>query len=148
MNTLQKASTSVVTRETVPYVATQGTPADVLASSEVDDRALWDEALEAILSWRSNPEHFAPEDRPDLPVVDAAIDYAVDVRDLGASPPSSIVPSGSGCVAFEWRAGEETLIVEFVDSGEAVLTRFVGNRVVEKERLIRDPLTRRLELEG
>jgi len=148
MNTLQEHTASVTQEETEPYGGTQGTPADALTSRGVDDRALWDEALEAMLSWRSNPEQFEPEDRPDLPIVDAALDYAVDVRDGGVSLPSSIVPSGSGRIAFEWRAGEETLIVELVGSGEAVLTRFHDDRVVEKGRLVRDPLTRKLELEG
>ena len=148
MNTLQEHCVSVTRENTVVYVGTQGTPPDALTSSAVDDRALWDEALEAMLSWRSSPENFAPEDRPDLPIVDAALDYAIDVRDLDVSPPSSIVPSGSGRVAFEWRAGEKTLIVELVGSGEAVLTRFLDNRVVEQQRLLRNPQTRKLELEG
>jgi hypothetical protein len=123
-------------------------PADALTSREPDDRALWNEALEAMHSWRFDPEQFAPEDRPDIHILEAAIDYAVDQLEQGAAAPSSIVPSGSGRVAFEWRADNETMIVDFVGRGEAVLTHFVGGRVVEKERLVSDPLTRRLEPEG
>lgn len=148
MNTLQVQSAAVTQENTVVYVGTQGTPPDALTSRGIDDGALWREAIEAMLSWRSNPEQFEPDDRPDLPIVDAALDLAVGVQDLGVSPPSSIVPSGSGRVAFEWWAGEETLIVELVGSGEAVLTRFLDNRVVESQRLLRNPQTSKLELES
>ncbi len=148
MSTLQAESAAVTQENTVVYGGTQGTPPDVLTSRGVDDGALWREAIEAMLSWRSDPEQFEPDDRPDLSILDTAIDYAVDIRDLGVSPPSNIVPSGSGHVAFEWCAGEETLIVELVCSGEAAVTHFLDNRVIEKQRLLRNPQTRKLELES
>lgn len=148
MSTVQEASAAVTPENTVLYGGTQGTPPEALTWRGVDDGALWREALEAMLSWRSNPEQFEPDDRPDISILDTAIDYAVDVRDLGVSPPSNIVPAGSGRVAFEWCAGEVTLIVELVGSGEAEVTRFLGNRVVEKQRLLRNPQTRKLELES
>lgn len=149
MTTFAEHIASITRTETVQYIVTRGTPADALAPREVvEDEMLWKEIIEAMLSWRLDFSRFDPEDRPDGEILDTAIDYACDEIRSGAPAPSSVVPSGSGRVAFEWNAGDNTVIVEFVDRGVAMLTQFVGDLVESNVRLKRDPLTRKLEIEG
>ena len=129
------------------YSRTQVTPRTALATDTAADEAkLWDDALDRMLEWRKTPEQFEPEDAPDLAVLDTAIDYAVDERTDGGVAPVSIVPSGNGRVAFEWHSHGAIMLIEFVERGRAVYTRFVDGKVEEKGQLVRDPKSRKLEL--
>ena len=149
MTTVTERIASITWMETVQYPVTRGTPADALATREVDeDQTLWMEIIEAMLSWRSDSSRFDPADRPDEDILDSAIDYAFDQIPGGAPAPSNVVPSGSGRVAFEWNAGDDAAIVEFIDRGIAMFTRFVGDRVESKVRLVHNPRSRKLEIEG
>lgn len=133
----------------IPYGITHGAPPETLASQEVgDDQAFWDEVIEDMLSWLSDPSIFDPEDQPDKEILETALDYAYDQRSVSASVPSNVVPSGSGRIAFEWYAGDDAEIVEFIELGKAILTRFKGNRVIEVSHLFRNPQSRKLEKEG
>lgn len=149
MTTFTERIASITWMEAVQYPVTRGTPPDALAPREgVEDQILWKEIIESMLSWRSDSSKFDPADRPDQDILDAAIDYAVDASSSGAPVPSNVVPSGSGRVAFEWNAGDDAAIVEFIDRGVAMFTRFIGDCVEYKVRLLRDPRSRKLEIEG
>lgn len=143
-----EGSISVMREATVPYAVTQGTPAEALTSHGPDDEDLWNEAIESMLDWRSDPTQFAPEDQPDFAILDTAIDYAMDSIPKKVPAPSSVAPSGSGRVSFEWHAGNDAVIFEIVRRGEAEYTRFAGGNVVRQGRFIRNPMTRKLELES
>lgn len=132
-----------------PYLQTGGTSDSALASTTLPTPELgWFDAIERMLEWRNSPETFAPEDRIDIGVLDSAIDLAVDYDSMNQPVPSSIVPSGSGCIAFEWNAGSETMIIELTGVGRATVTRFEDGRVVYRGVLLRDPKTRKLQLEA
>lgn len=142
-NILSDASGSIT-----PFTRTHAAPPEALATSATGDAAVWDDACERMLAWRSNPNQFAPDDQPSTEILDTAIDFAVDERTRGGPAPSIIIPSGDGRVAFEWHYRHSTMIIDFVGRGRAKYTKFADGRVVEKGVLIRNPQTRKLELGG
>lgn len=145
----QVASVTCTEVEDVPYSVTGGAPTNALTSRQDDeDQTVWKEIVDTMLAWHSDAGKFDPADQPDKDILDTAFDYAVDQITGGGAAPSNVVPSGSGRIAFEWNAGDRTDIVEFIAQGVATLTRFQGGRVVETGRLIRNPRSRKLEIEG
>jgi len=148
MNTAYVPTPSTTWTDSIPYGITQGTTADALVSREVDeDQILWDEIEEAILSWYSS-DIFDPMDRPATEILNTALDFVIDQKSaFGAPAPSNVVPSGSGQIAFEWNTGNDAVILEFTGLGVAVVTKFKGNRVVKTFTLIRNPRSRKLEIE-
>lgn len=131
-----------------PFSRTHGASPDALATSVGDDASQWDDAIERMLAWRSNPGQFNEEDEPSIQIIETAIDFAVDERTSGGPAPMIIIPSGDGKVAFEWHYRRSTMIIEFVDRGRAKYTKFVDGRVIEKGELNRNPETRKMELGG
>lgn len=132
-----------------PFSRTHATPQTALATPAAqDDAALWDDACERMLAWRMNTDQFEPDDAPEIDILDTAIDFAVDERTRGGPVPTSIVPSGDGRVAFEWRYRGSTMVVEFVARGRARYTSFISGKVVAKGVLVRNPKSRKLELGG
>lgn len=119
------------------YSRTRALPETALSTADLDeDQTLWDEACERMLAWRSSLDQFEAEDAPDLAVLDTAIDFAIDERTSGGPAPSSIVPSGSGRIAFEWIAGDDTMIIEFVGCGRAEYTRITAGKVTQQGQLL------------
>lgn len=130
-----------------PFTKTSAAPQTSLASPDSGASAeLWCNAVERMLAWRSHPERFEPDDAPTIEVLDTAIDYAEDERGRSGPAPTSIVPSGDGRVAFEWCDRGSTMIVEFVGRGRARYTIIDAGKVVKKGVLVRNPLSRKLEL--
>jgi len=130
-----------------PFGRTHATPQTALSTPAThDDAALWDDACERMLAWRSSTDQFEPDDAPEVDILDTAIDFAVDERTRGGPAPSSIVPSGDGRVAFEWNDRGSTMVVEFIARGRARFTRIISGKVVEKGVLVRNPKSRKLEL--
>ncbi len=125
---------------------TSATPQTALATPVTEDAALWDDAIERMLAWRGDTDSFEPDDAPEINILDTAIDLAVDERTRGGPAPSCVVPSGDGRVAFEWHDHDSTMIIEFVARGRARYTRLMLGKVVEKGVLVRNPLSRKLEL--
>ncbi len=148
MSEVMELETQIIRNEEVRVDTTSGTPAGAFASFRSEDGRLWRQAIDEMLGWRSTPEQFPPEDRPDQDIIITAIDYACDKVEDGGPVPESIVPSGSGRIAMEWNAGTTTVIVEFIGLGVATLTRFEGQRVVVKTVLYRNPKSRKLEQRG
>lgn len=149
MSTLESRSiVSDANASVVPFTQTRGAPPQALATAMRDDADLWRDACDRMLSWRSNPTLFDPADRPAIDVLDAAIDFAVDELDRRGPAPSIIVPSGDGAVAFEWHSRDRVMIIEFVGRGRAVYTIFDHGKVTSEGSLVRDPQSRRLELQG
>jgi len=142
-NTLSGSASAVT-----PISRTRGAPPNALATSASDDASLWYDACERMLEWRSNPDQFAPDDQPLIEILDTAIDYAVDERNVGGPAPTIIIPSGDGRVAFEWHGRRSTMIIEFTGRGRANYTKFADGRVIEKGLLIRNPENRMMELGG
>lgn len=136
------------TGSVMPFSRTYGAPADSLFTTEADDAALWDDACEQLLAWRSDPDAFDADDQPTTEILDTAIDFAVDERTRGGPAPSIIVPSGDGHIAFEWHARRSMMIIEFVGQGRAKFTKFADGLVIEKGVLERNPRSRKLELGG
>ena len=136
------------TRLITPYSQAHGARPDSLLASATDDVALWNDACERMLAWRSAPDEFDGDDQPSIEILDTAIDYAVDERDRGGPAPTIVVPSGGNKIAFEWHARRCTMIIEFIGCGYAKYTKFVDGRVIEKGVLERNPRTRKMELGG
>ncbi|MBV8781243.1 MAG: hypothetical protein JO353_07585 [Phycisphaerae bacterium] len=128
----------------------QGTPTQALLTSASSDAAMWRCAIDQILAWRSTSEQIDLDDRPDADVLEAAIDFAVDQIEAcdGVVAPNSIVLSGSGRIAMEWNEESLTSIIEFVGRGTAVHTQFNRGKVILKQFLDRNPISRHLELRG
>jgi len=147
MSTMDRRSIlSDVTGSVTPFSRTHGASPDVLATTSTGDAALWDDACERMLAWRSGSEHFDADDEPTLEILDTAIDFAVDERTSGGPAPTIIIPSGDGKVAFEWHHRRGTMVIEFVGRGRAKYTKFADGRVIDKGVLTRNPQTRKLEL--
>jgi hypothetical protein len=150
MSVIQCQPSSITRGVTLPYgTATGGTPATALSTSpRASETSLWTQLIDAMLKWKSDPSAFDPADVPSAPILDTAIDYAVDQRDRGFTAPSCGGPSGSGRIAFEWHSMPETLIIEFIDRGIARFSHFNGDRISERGHLVRNPLTRQMENKG
>ncbi|MBI1374287.1 MAG: hypothetical protein GC159_16345 [Phycisphaera sp.] len=157
MSTVQDSNTGILRDKVFESGDTAGTPADALASSVRQDTIIcqqkandWQQAVDVLLGWKSSPDQFDPEDRPDAAILDTAIDYAFDQSRFedGDVAPDSIIPSGSGRVAMEWNDGQETVIIDFVGRGVARYTLFKQGRVQAKLVLRRNPESRQLELQG
>lgn len=150
MSELQTYATDITRDRARLRIDTGGSNADALVSSSRPDVALWRQAIDQMLGWRSAAADLAAEDKPDDDVLDTAIDYAVDqIENIsGAAAPSSIIPSGSGRIAMEWNDGSITFIIEFVALGTANLIEFRAGKVIRRSTLRRNPKSRQLELWG
>jgi len=151
MSFAQKEQETNVSDRIVRVGFTGGTPAEALLSSpRLDAKKHWASAIDEMLRWKSAPTEFNVEDRPTDEVLETAIDYAVDQSEdpNGASPPSSIIPSGARRIAMEWNDGDVTLIVEFIALGRAARTIFIGGKVADKRILARNPSSRKMEIRG
>jgi hypothetical protein len=135
-------------RTVTPFAKTRGATAEVLATPAIDSASLWTDAIDRMLEWRADPDRFDPCDAPSSEILDSAIDYAHDASRSGCFAPTIIVPSGDGRVAFEWHFGRDLMLIEFVGQGTANLTVFTDGKVVRRDELTRDPLTRTLERGG
>lgn len=156
MNNVQQHTPEITRDRTYRYGGTGGTPADALSPTR-RDAALkrqrvedWQQAIHEMLGWMSTPDQFDPQDQPDDAILETAIDYAADQieEEEGDIAPDSIVLSGSGRIAMEWNDGAATAIIEFVQRGKAHFTLFVEGKVREKQVLVRNPESRKLELRG
>ena len=111
--------------------------------------ALWKQAIDQMLEWKTKRSVDNCEDYPTQDVADTAIDFAVDQSDTGTSAPDSIVPSGGGRIAMEWNTPFQTIIVEFIGLGAATYIRFdSAGKVAARDTLRRNPQSRRLQLQG
>lgn len=122
--------------------------ADSLATFNYKDETHWRNAIDELLLWKSAPDTFDIEFKPDPAILDSAIDFAVDNLEVSQPAPRSIVPSGNGSITMEWRDGPVTLIVEFDDPGRATFSRFCNGHLAEEGMLHRNPLSRSLERRG
>lgn len=129
---------------------TRSTSSDVLATgSPSRDAEHWQSLIDELLRWkREAASLFDPDFVPSPEVLETSIDFALDVQGQGDPAPRSVAPSGDGKIAFEWRAGPRTVLVEVLHAGLIEYTEFFGDRVIEEGVYRRDPLTRRLELAG
>jgi len=157
MSTAVRQSGAATRSVSRPYVDTGGTTGSALVVGPLGPTRedLWRDAIDCMLRWSNSPEIFSPIDQPDSAVLESAIDLAFDLWDpeekhapeMRWVAPTSIVPSGDGRIAFEWNAGNETIIIEITGEGSANATVFLGGKVVDHGPLRRNPLTRKLEME-
>lgn len=148
MNTVEYAGTESRRSVSRNNVMTGVASPDSLASFINNDASLWRSAIDELLRWKSAADTFDDDDAPDSAILDTAIDFAVDMLHERGPAPRSIVPSGNGSIAMEWRDGAVTLIVEFNEPGRATYSKFCNGRLDEVENLYRDPMSRKLELRG
>lgn len=143
---------SGISRESIIRLAECHGPSPIARISSDDyEIGLWKQAVDQMLQWRKSASADRSEDLPSAEIVDAAIDFAMDQIGLkhATSAPDSIVPSGAGRIAMEWNSATSTVILEFVETGGAIHTRFGPNgTVVERNRVQRNPKSRQLELRG
>jgi hypothetical protein len=145
----EKFDISEVNRSSIPRLETGGTSPDALSTTWVD-ATLWEQIVDQLLRWKSNPDMFEIQDQPDHPVLATAIDYAVDQMrgNEGAAAPGSVISSGNGRIAMEWNDGPLTVTIEFTGLGVAEYTLFDHGKVHKKSALLRNPRSRQLELRG
>lgn len=107
----------------------------------------WKDAIDQILKFKSNPNSLDQDDVPCDAVYEAAIDFAVDHKCLGARAPSWIVPSGAGRIAFEWHVGNRKFLLEFIEEGIAEYIEICDGKIANRGVMRRNPRSRKLELE-
>ncbi|MEM1354385.1 MAG: hypothetical protein AAGC44_10455 [Planctomycetota bacterium] len=100
---------------------------------------LWDDALDALLSWK-NEDHVSWE------CLTTAIDFSIDMKREGHPAPSCISANEDGTISFEWRYDGTTLAYEVQGLGEIEHFVLDNGRVVVNEHWYRDPVTRKLQL--
>ncbi len=127
---------------------TRSTSSDALATgSSGRDAEHWQTLIDELLRWKGEATSlFDASFVPSSEVIETSIDFALDVQSQDDPAPRSVAPSGDGKIAFEWRAGPRTMLVEVLAAGLIEYTEFSGDRVVEEGVYRRDPRTRRLEL--
>jgi len=110
------------------------------------ETAHWEEAIDQILKFKSDTDFLDQNDVPSDAAYQAAIDFAVDHKDLETRAPSWIVPSGSGRIVFEWHVGDSKFLLEFVEEGFAKYIELHRGKVVNRGFMHRNPISRKLEL--
>lgn len=122
--------------------ATGGADDATLGSSdEAASQEGWQKIIDELLRW-SGDTSLVTYDEVESPLPErllSAIDFAVDARDTGQSPPTAFSPSVDGGVAFEWRSGREVQVVEICGVGIVEITELGGDEVVSHYQLTRDP---------
>jgi hypothetical protein len=77
----------------------------------------------------------------------SALDLAYDLSQGGEAPPTLVSPTADGGISFEWRRGSELVEIDVVGRGRFELTELHGQNVRRHEFLVREPESRKLELE-
>jgi hypothetical protein len=108
---------------------------------------IWQDAINnALLVWLRNPETYC-EYSIEPACLESALDFAIDQMGRGMIPPTSISPTSDGEVCFEWRHESYIFVVTIYDHGQAEYTTFDNCVVVDEGILVRDPITRKLQLQ-
>ncbi len=150
MSILDQSQGCSITREdTVPMIGASSSSLIARTSDVNGEHALWKQAIDQMLAWKKAAAVDNLEDLPTNEIVDTAIDYAYEQAGSSTRAPDSVVPSGGGRIAMEWNDKGETMILEFVDLGIATCTIIKPTgKLVERHQLIRNPRSRKLELQG
>lgn len=95
----------------------------------------WAAILRTLGAWAIAPVQ--PADHEFTPpvgwLVEAASDYALQLRASGEQAPDFVVPDGDGGLAFEWRAGTATRSLAMERDGSVVLLSFQDGKL-EREQ--------------
>lgn len=118
----------------------------LVSDQQKNEAEHWDDAIDQILKFRTEPSCFEQDDMPGDEIFSTAIDFAVDHKDFGTRAPSWIVPSGAGRITFEWHIGNHKFLLEFVGEGVAEYVEMSNGKVVNRSIMRRNPSSRKLEL--
>jgi hypothetical protein len=110
---------------------------DSRALSELTPDAAWRGSIERLAAWSKDPHQLFEADleAPATEVIQWTYELAQAIRDLGASPPLRVVPTGDGGIVLEFQRGTDFDTLEITPAGAIEIVRFNGNRVVRREQL-------------
>ena len=97
----------------------------------------WQQALDTLVKWWTDPEIFDDEGyAPPLPkVVAKAIAYAEKFRDKDVPPPHRVVTDAGRGIIFERRSGSYSEKLHFWDDGKIEVIQMCGHKVTDRRRL-------------
>ena len=146
MSTLRKSRelktfSEEMIKQTSQQSSSEAISDSALASSEkLTYRASWDEVINLLLSWLSNPEPVEYEELSPINknTLRSTLDFCYDFAEEFPAP-ISVAPSVDGGVVFEWRYGDVLREIEFTDVGKAELTEMNAEKVITHCYLKRNP---------
>jgi hypothetical protein len=141
MISIERDSTVLITDSEV-VMSRRPEETDSSRPSIAQPTELWSDVIDTLLGWSQSSDEIVPA------CLQSAIDFAWDQREARAAPPTSVIATEDGDITFEWRSPKLTIIVTILDSGRAEYVKLHDSQVVEEGLLRRNPLTRKLELEG
>ncbi len=97
----------------------------------------WQQALDTLVGWWTDPEIFDDEDcEPPAPnVVAKAIAFAKKFQDEDVPAPHRVVSDAGGGIIFERRSGSYSEKLHFWDDGKTEVIEMSGHKVVRRVRL-------------
>ena len=98
----------------------------------------WQQALEKLSDWWTDPQVFDDEDYepPSPSVVSKAIGWANKLKDDNCPAPHRVVTDASGGIIFERRNGLHSQKFHFWDDGKIEFIEMNGHKVINRRRLI------------
>ena len=122
-------------------VATRAATEDELASAEKHEgfRREWDDIIDrTLVEWGRDPTALEEDELipPTLESVQLATRVARVFRDVGAPPPTRVVPDGDGGIVLERWSGNQTESFEISAYGRVECVVWVDRSVVQRIELL------------
>ena len=134
-------SAAILSGKRSPVFATASVrQADLTESQQAGrHKDVWDTFIFGkLVEWGRNPSVLEDDDfvPPDLDVINLACDAAMQLRDMGAIPPTMVAPDGEGGTSFEYVEGKSSVSLNIYADLTVECLTFDDCRLIRREPVV------------
>lgn len=141
ISTLETTETAELDRTIVTGAAVDeslDTGEGSLPNEALQNREGWRVAInDTLIEWGKDPGALKDDDfvPPTVSIITLAAESAMDLRDNGGLPPTSICPDGDGGLSFELATANSRLVLHFDRDGSVELIQFGDEGLIQRQML-------------